>query len=107
MTSIAEHFGRAREAIEARPALVRWILGGPVTVILALLATAAMPIWLPEGAAGIDHLVIPIVLFPATWALIFFYAVMETRPFRMVVVFVAGTIVNLAFVAQALVGGGS
>ncbi|MEM9139527.1 MAG: hypothetical protein AAGB15_06815 [Pseudomonadota bacterium] len=53
--------------ISARPLLVRWILAGPVALILAILAMASMPFWFPGGAAGIDHIVFPIVLFPLIW----------------------------------------
>ncbi|MEM7529880.1 MAG: hypothetical protein AAF416_19845 [Pseudomonadota bacterium] len=93
--------------IENRPTLMRWILAGPITAILAVLLTAAMPLWLPEGAAGVDHIVFPIVLFPATWALLFFYAVLETSQLRSAIVFGAGLVVNTLLVLWAFFGGGA
>ena len=36
-----------------------------------------MPMWFPKGAAGIDHFVFPVLLFPLVWALALLYAVLE------------------------------
>lgn len=53
--------GRVAAAIQSRPVLVRWILAGPATILAALATMAAMPLWLPAGAAGINHLALPII----------------------------------------------
>lgn len=84
---------------------MRWILAGPLTVILAMLVTVAMPLWLPQGSAGIDHIVFPVVLFPLTWALLFFYVVLESRIVRCTAVFAGAITVNAALVASSLAGG--
>ena len=36
-------------------------------------------LWVPDGPAQIDNIVLPIVLFPAIWALLFFYASLDRR----------------------------
>ncbi len=47
---------------------------------------AAMPLWLPRGAAGIDHIVLPLLLLPAVWALLFFHAVLDRNLARVALV---------------------
>lgn len=62
--------------------IARWLLAGPLTIITAIAAMAAMPVWFPEGAAGINHLAFTLILFPAIWAVAFFYAVLEENLWR-------------------------
>ncbi len=61
---------------------VRWLLAGPLALVSAIAVLAAMPLWIPSGAAGIDNLVLPLVLFPLIWSLSFFYAVLEENLIR-------------------------
>ena len=45
----------------------RWIriaFAGPGAVLIALIMMAGMALWLPGGAAGIDNLVLPLILAP-------------------------------------------
>ena len=60
-------------AINSRPRLMRWILGGPVTLIATLAIMAAMPVWWPRGAAGIDQIGMPLILSPVIWVSVFVY----------------------------------
>lgn len=50
---------------------VRDTLYAVVTLVVAFLASVLMVAgatrWLPEGSAGIDHIVVPIILFPLIW----------------------------------------
>lgn len=64
------------------PLILRCIAAGPLTLFAALATMAAAPVILPSGAAGIDHLILPILLFPAFWAAYFFYALLERNPVR-------------------------
>ncbi len=57
----------------------RFALAGPMTFICAALLMAGGALWLPKGNAQIDNLVLPIVLFPAIWAGVFFYAMLDRR----------------------------
>ena len=64
------------------PVILRCIAAGPLTLLAALATMAAAPVVMPSGAAGIDHLILPILLFPAFWAAYFFYALLERNPVR-------------------------
>lgn len=35
--------------------------------------------WIPKGPGGVNNIAIPLVLFPAFWAAMFFYALLEDR----------------------------
>lgn len=68
--------------------MLRWISAGPAALITSVLVMAGMSAWLPAGDAGIDNLSFPIILFPGIWAALFFYAVLEARPGRALLVIV-------------------
>lgn len=78
--------------------ILRWIMAGPLTLIASVVTMASMPLWLPGGAAGIDNLIIPLLLFPALWAGYFLYSLMEARPLRGLVVIAALIAVNAAVI---------
>jgi hypothetical protein len=77
----------------------RWLLGGPMAVLIAVLAMGAMPLWFPAGAAGVDHLIFPLILFPALWAAAFFYAILAENMRRAALVMTALALVNAACIA--------
>ncbi|MEM9617954.1 MAG: hypothetical protein AAF936_08345 [Pseudomonadota bacterium] len=56
---------------------------------------AAMPVWFPRGAAGIDHVAFPLVLFPAFWAIAFFYALLTERLARASLFVLVLTLINV------------
>src|SRR3546814_6115054 len=58
---------------------LRLLLAGPVVLACATLVMAGGAIWLPKGAAQIDNLLPPILLFPAIWASLFFYACLAPK----------------------------
>lgn len=58
---------------------LRVLLAGPLVLACATLVMAGGAIWLPKGAAQLDNLLLPILLFPAIWALLFFHACLEPR----------------------------
>lgn len=58
---------------------LRFWLAGPVTVVVSVLIMAAMSLWLPEGNANIDHLIVPVILFPLIWSAVFFYVILENN----------------------------
>ena len=102
---------RAAGALERRPLLTRWLLAGPGALVAACMIMAAMPVWLPAGAAGIDNIVYPIVLAPLIWTVAFLYAVLEPSLLRGVtvttgVILAKGLIVTLA-VTGLIHGGGA
>jgi hypothetical protein len=58
---------------------LRLWLAGPITVVVSVLIMAAMSLWLPEGSANIDHLIVPVILFPLIWSALFFYVILENN----------------------------
>ena len=86
----------------------RWpriFLVGPLVFLSAFLAVCGASVYLPAGPARIDNVAIPLVLFPAIWALLFFYSYLDSRLIRAytVVLFVLGA--NLALVLLHINGG--
>lgn len=79
-------------------------LAGPLALIVAIVAMAAMSLWFPPGAAKLNNLVFPLILFPLLWAAAFFYAVLESDVRRCAVVLGALLIVNGAAVAASIAG---
>lgn len=57
--------------------LVRWLLCGPVAFVATLFVMAGMASWWPEGAAQVNNVVMPIILFPLIWAGFFFYGLLD------------------------------
>jgi len=64
----------------------RVVFAGPAAVIVAIVTMTGMTLWLPGGAAGIDNLVLPLVLVPLIWAALFFHACLDRRIGRVVLV---------------------
>ncbi|NJS13308.1 MAG: hypothetical protein HC788_00410 [Sphingopyxis sp.] len=64
-------------------------MAGPLTIVAAIITMACAPLLLPKGAAGVDHLILPILLLPAFWAAFFLYALLERNPVRGVIVMIA------------------
>lgn len=90
--------GVAADWIRTRPVLVRWLLAGPGAVLAGTATMAAMPLWLPAGAAGVDNIALPIILTPLLWAVPFFYAVLADNLVRATAVLSAATLVQAAAV---------
>ncbi|MFC3309731.1 hypothetical protein [Blastomonas aquatica] len=82
----------------ARDTMLRWIMAGPLALVAAVVTMASMPLWLPVGAAGIDNLIFPILLFPALWAVFFLYALIEARPVRGTAIITAIILTNSALI---------
>src|SRR3546814_3413334 len=65
---------------------MRFVMAGPVAILVALTLLAGMPLWLPGGAAGIDNLAVPLVLAPLIWAGLFFHACLDRSLARVALV---------------------
>ena len=86
----------------------RWariILSGPLVFLSAFLAVCGASVYLPAGAAKIDNIAIPLVLFPAIWALLFFYSYLDSRLVRAYTVVLVVLAANLTLVALQVTGG--
>jgi hypothetical protein len=68
------------------PRWIRIFFAGPGAVIVAIVVMAGMSLWLPGGAAGIDNLVLPLILVPLIWAALFFHACLDRKLGRVVAV---------------------
>ncbi len=78
----------------------RFWLAGPVAFLLSMITMMGMTVWFPKGEAAVDNIVMPLVLFPIIWAIIFFYAYLDSKIKRVALCFsaLAGShIVLLAF----------
>lgn len=80
---------------ERRRLWLRILVAGPLVFLTAVLTMAGGALWLPQGAASIDNVVLPVVLFPAIWAVLFFYACLDRRLGR------ASAVVGALFVLHA------
>ena len=78
----------------------RVVLAGPVAVVVTLLVLAGMPLWMPAGAAGIDHLILPLLILPASWAALFFQALLDRRLARVALVALALASLNAVMLAR-------
>lgn len=67
----------------------RFLLAGPWTFLAAFVVMASLATWLPEGPGQVDNLILPLVLFPLIWAVMFFHACL-TRDLK------RATVTNLA-----------
>lgn len=92
----------AAGTIRARPVLTRWLLAGPGAILAGLATMAAMPLWVPPGAAGVNDIALPVLLLPAIWAVPFFYACLAENLPRAVMVMAAATLVQAAAVLVRL-----
>ena len=81
----------------------RWLLAGPLAVVVAVAVLAGMPVWLPPGPSQIDHVLFALLLFPAVWGGAFFYALLAEKLSIVSVIFLLITLVNVGF---ALSSGG-
>lgn len=82
----------------------RWsriVLAGPVAIIVSLVTMAGMALWLPGGAAGIDNLVLPLILIPLVWAALFFHACLDRSLMRVALVSLGLLAVHGGLVAHA------
>ena len=84
----------------------RGILAGPVVFITSAVVMAGGALWIPKGAASIDNIVLPIVLFPAIWAALFFYACLDRKLGRAWIVTVALLAINAGMIGMEFIGKG-
>lgn len=81
---------------------LRGVLAGPLALITAFLMMAGSSLWLPEGEAQVNNLVLPVVLFPLLWTATFLYACLDKRLARAYAVMGTLTVANAALIAWHL-----
>lgn len=72
----------------------RGVLAGPLSFICSWLLMAGAALYLPVGAAGVDNLVFPILLFPLLWSCLFLYTLLDVRLARAYLVIVALCVIH-------------
>jgi hypothetical protein len=82
----------------------RFILAGPLVFLCSLLLMGGAHLWVPPGAGSVNHIVLPILLYPAIWTGLFFYACFELSLWRGYAV--VGGLIALHVVLLALRNGG-
>lgn len=80
---------------------LRGLIAGPLALIAAFLAMAATPL-VAHTESGINHIVLPIVLFPAYLAVTCLYAVIDDRLLRASGVLLAVCAVSGVFIFRAM-----
>lgn len=85
----------------------RGLLAGPFAFVTAAAVMAGGAVWVPRGAAQIDNIVLPIVLFPAIWALLFFYTCLDRRLLRAWALTLALLALNALLIAGEFVNRGA
>jgi hypothetical protein len=60
----------------------RWLLAGPVAGILAALVMLDGVLVIPPGNARVDHVLFPIIFFPAIWAMLSFCVIAARSSIR-------------------------
>lgn len=88
----------------------RWIriaFAGPGAVLIALVVMAGMALWLPGGAAGIDNLVLPLLLAPLIWAGLFFHACLDRSLARVAIIALGLLLVHSALIAHRFLDKGA
>jgi hypothetical protein len=86
----------------------RWsrvLLAGPGAVLVTVVVMAGMALWLPGGRAGIDNLVLPLVLAPLIWAVLFFHACLDRNIGRVALVALLLLVSHGGLLAHKFLGG--
>ncbi|MEM6273826.1 MAG: hypothetical protein AAF735_01170 [Myxococcota bacterium] len=71
--------------------------------VFAVVVTAGSTKWMPPGRGGIDHIIVPVVLFPVIWIVFVVPLYVARRRFWAWAVAGAITLVHLGLAVQGLV----
>ncbi|MGQ0696655.1 MAG: hypothetical protein ACT4PZ_00290 [Panacagrimonas sp.] len=85
----------------------RGLLAGPVAFVASAIVMAGGALWIPTGAANIDNIVLPIVLFPAIWAALFFYTCLDRNLVRAWLVTLALLLLHAGMIGLEFAGKGT
>ena len=69
-------------AIYRPQAWARGLLAGPIALLGSFIIMAGSALWLPQGPAQVNHLILPTLLLPGIWAALFFYAYLARKLWR-------------------------
>ncbi len=51
----------------------RFWLSGPSTLLVSLEIMLAMAVWFPAGIGNVNNIMMPLIMFPLIWSVLFFY----------------------------------
>lgn len=74
-------------------------------MLFALVVIAGATKWLPQGDAGIDHIIVPIIAFPAVWVAFALTLYGARRPARAWAAICAVVAVHLVLIVLGFSGG--
>lgn len=77
----------------------RFVLAGPLVFLVAVAVMGGAAVLIPPGPATINHVAIPLVIFPGVWAILFFYACLETRLWRCFLSLAVLALINSGLIA--------
>ncbi|MEM9574053.1 MAG: hypothetical protein AAF870_02355, partial [Pseudomonadota bacterium] len=69
--------------------IARWLIAGPLVLIVTLLTWVVMPLWVPKGPSGFNNILLSLIALPLIWAVLFHYALLEHRQWRSALILVA------------------
>ena len=90
---------------DPRTRWARIFLAGPLALVCSIAIMGGSLVWLPPGAGGVNHIVLPILLYPAVWTGLFFYACFERRLGRGYFVVSGLLAVHAVLIAMSRAGG--
>ncbi len=91
-------------SVGARTRWARIVLAGPLALICSIAIMGGPLVWLPAGVGGVNHIVLPIVLYPAIWSGLFFYACFDRRLGRSYAIVGGLLVLHLALIAVEWAG---
>ncbi len=62
--------------------VARIILAGPLAFVCSIAVMGGSLVWIPPGDGAVNHIVLPITLYPAVWTALFFYACFDRNLVR-------------------------
>lgn len=83
---------------------LRVFVAGPWAFCLSFLVMVASPSWVPSGAGGVNHVLLPLFFQPLIWAILFFYAILERNILRAALIFALVTALNAWLIRAYLFG---
>ncbi len=82
----------------------RFWLAGPLSLLVSVTAMGTTSLWFPQGSAGVDHLVFPLIFFPLYWVTAFVYSLLETSLKRAALVLGTLFLINGGLMAASIAG---
>ncbi|MCG9698431.1 hypothetical protein [Shewanella sp. Isolate11] len=82
----------------------RFWLSGPFTLLVSLEVMLAMAVWYPPGIGNVNNIMMPLVMFPLIWSLLFFYTYLTQIMHRAWWILSALAVINGAILGYKFLG---